>query len=119
METFPCICDEYIVKGKTGFCSRQDLPTWKSTVKKCADECRAEMGDFCYFCCPYADPDLSCEGGAKDFMSCPEFNAELNEALGGQFEYWKREIVSTEKGPACLEIYCRVGYAPDVSLELI
>ena len=87
-------CDEFQQRGpkKTGYCMQAMKPTWPSVYKACREEARAEAGDFCWFCCPFADEN---EGylcgeehpGITDIHRCPEFTSHLNRALGGQNEH--------------------------------
>jgi hypothetical protein len=87
-------CDEFSVRGqkKTGYCNAEMKPTWSSVVKQCRDSVRFEIGDFCFFNCPFAYEMDGClcedaQPSVSNIDECPEFKTQLNLALGGSEEY--------------------------------
>ena len=95
METISCWqCDEYTERGSkhTGYCSRYDRPTWKSTIKNCINDTLADSGKFCFYECLFSDDMDGYMCGDEsplitDMHKCPRLQERLNDAFGGSYEY--------------------------------
>lgn len=114
METIVCICcDEYETRGKSqiGYCVTYMKPTWKSTVRQCQEDVRREVGDFCYYHCPFrCDFDCGQLCGEESpsitgIDECPELQSRINEALGGEYEYYS---ISLNENGEVVENYCSI-----------